>query len=137
MTPQEIADVVATWQSVAPRRAELLEHVAANLPASELWPPRERAAWILEAVDRSAGCFGQPTALADVATAMAAGHRARGVAALREDGEALVLGLQLAGARGGESPVAWRRAWQLLGELVASVTLRPFGTGDPPLAPAT
>jgi hypothetical protein len=137
MTPQEIADVVACWQSVEPRRAQLLEHVAAHLPPSELWPPDERAAWILEAVDRSTSCFGQPTTLAEVAETMAAGHRARGVASLREDGEALLMGLQLSGSLTADCRVAWRRAWQLLGELVASVTLCPFGAGEPPAAPAT
>src|SRR5688500_16660185 len=137
MPPQELADGVAGCQSAARQRAQLFEHVAAHLPESDLWPPRERAAWILEVVDRSTSCFGQPTALGAVATAMAADHRARGVAALREDGEALLMGLHLSGCLTNECRVAWRRAWQLLGELVASVTLCPFGTGDAGLAPAT
>jgi hypothetical protein len=143
MTPEEIDAVVGSWQSLAPRRARLQEIVAAHLPDAEGWPPSERAGWILEAVARCVSRLSQPSDLVGIARAVATTYRAWGVTALREDGEALLMGLQLSGSLDIEARVAWRRAWYLVGELVASAALSPFGNapdrpGDgPPMAPAT
>jgi hypothetical protein len=143
MTPQEIDAVVGSWQCIAPRRARLQELVAAHLPHIDGWPRLERAGWILEAVASCVSRLSQPSDLVDIARAIAQTYRAHGVAALAEDGKALLMGLQLSGSLDNEARVAWRRAWHLVGELVASAALSPFaaGLGDagkvPPAAPAT
>jgi hypothetical protein len=137
MTPQEIDAVVGSWAALAPRRARLQGLVAAHLPEAEAWPPHERAGWILDAVHRCVERLSQPSDLVGIARAVAETYRARGVAALREDGEALLMGLQLSGALDELARVAWRRAWHLVGELVASAALSPFSRDHDGPATAT
>ena len=138
MTPAEIDAVVGAWRSLAPRRGELLEVVAAHLPVTDDWPPKARAAWILEAVDRCSGCLGQASCMDEVAASMVEARRVRATSALRIDGRALLVGVELSMPLEPAGRVAWRRAWQLFAELVAALLLGPPGPGMPgPFGPAS
>jgi hypothetical protein len=137
MTPDEIDAVVVSWRALARRRIELLDVVAAHLPQSDDWAPRVRAAWILEAVDRCNSCLGQASCLGEVAASMVGTRLVRETSALRIDGWALLVGVELSLPLDPSQRVAWRRAWQLFAELVAGLMLEPFGPGrsaGPPTA---
>jgi hypothetical protein len=99
----------------------------------------------VEAVERCHAHLGRPHELTRQVAALAPARpvAAETAAALRVEGEALLAGLHLLGRLTPAARTAWRRAWHLLSEEVATAALAPFGKAPPgdgqpggPAAPA-
>lgn len=131
MTPDELDAVAVTWQVLARRRREVLDVIADHLPDSSRWPARERASWIVEAVDRWSSCLARPSCLDEVAASMVGRRPLRDSAALRTEGRALLVGLELSAPLAPDARTGWRRAWQLFAEVLAPLMLEPFGPRRP------
>jgi hypothetical protein len=128
MNPVQIDAVVAHWHEAEPERERLVGLIAAHLPQSTAWPPAERSAWIVDAVDRMHGLLPCPTDLAREAAIATSARPSTHASALIIERDALLAGLaELLGPMDEALRCAWRCACQLFAETVAELSMAPFG----------
>lgn len=130
MTPTQIALVTGSWQRCQARRSLVHDAVAASLPTSEGEDRAERAARILDTVDRLHPLLPHPAALERETGAVIGQWAAWTLARRAETESALLTGLTAAlGPLGPETDGAWRAALDLFHEILGELVLRPFGPG--------
>jgi hypothetical protein len=133
MTPDDLAAVHRSWTQLRAQRAEFQGRLE-DVFATRLHPDTSaaRARHLIEAADELVGLLATPSRMAMRARAAAASWGpVAGPPDIDGDGAAwLQAASEVCSMWSSDDEVAWRRAWLLLGEVVAAETLAPFT--DPP-----
>ena len=130
MTPDDLLTVQRSWTQLRRRRAELvvaLAHRFAAVTGSPI-PPSVHATWLCAAVDELVGLLGAPSRLAAQARRLGATWPdPQSAPSFAVEGRAwLAAADECLADWTDETAAAWREAWFLLSDVLATEALSPF-----------
>ena len=138
MTPDDLDTVQRSWTHLREHRTSFLDRLAVALAGRlDAAAAAGHARRLVDATDELIDLLATPSHLARRAHEIVSSW-VPGAAApdLDIDGAAwLSAAAEVSPTWSGEDVAAWRRAWLLLGDVVAAETLAPFGSASQPRLP--
>jgi hypothetical protein len=139
MNPQDLRIVQQSWAQLRLRRAPLLDELAIRFETTDrsVMTAEERATWLVEAVEQLVGLLPAPRRLASQARLLGeTWPDPCSAPSFAVEGRAWLAAADVCLPTWTErTAIAWRQAWLLLSDVLASAALSPFA--DDPTASAT